>query len=117
MGLVVLFKAGIVGGFGFIIAVGIAMALLIPSSKSMQDASIQVSKIPSFLTFVIVFAIGAGLAYWYFSSGIEVSTPAELEKFTIYACLFSLVPSISIVCGAFSYFCDAQKAIQRNDPE
>lgn len=117
MGLVLFFKAGMVGGFGFIVAVGIAMALLIPSSKSLQEASLNISKVPSFLTFVIVFVIGTGLAYWYFSSGIEVSTPSELEKFTIYACLFSLVPSIAIICGAFSYYCDAQKVIQGKDPE
>lgn len=117
MGLIVLFKAGMVGGFGFIIAVGVAMALLTPSPKSVQDASIQVSKIPAFLIFLVVFAIGSGWAYWYFSSGVTVSTPAELERFTIYACLFSLVPSVSIICGAFSYYRAAQKEIQGGDTE
>lgn len=117
MGLVLLLKAGIVGSFGFIIAIGVVMTLLISASKSLQEASVQARKLPSFMVFVIVLAIELGLAYWYFSSITEISNPSALDKFTMYACLFSLTPSVAIIMGAFFYYCDVEKAIQRKNQE
>ncbi|CAI3932072.1 hypothetical protein [Commensalibacter papalotli (ex Botero et al. 2024)] len=117
MDLVIFLKAGIVGSFGFVIAIGVVMTLLISVSKSLQEASVQARKLPSFIVFLIVFLIELGIAYWYFSSVTEISTPSALDKFTMYACLFSLAPSVAIIMGALFYYCDAQKTIQGKDQE
>lgn len=115
MGSIVLLKAGMVGGFGFIISLCGVIILLSSATTALREASLKVNKIPAFIAFLVVMIVELWLAYSYFSSAPGISTPSELEKVTMYSCLFSLSPSVAIVIGAFFYYLDAQRVLQKKE--
>ncbi|CAI3953003.1 unnamed protein product [Commensalibacter communis] len=108
---VVIFKAGIIGGLGFIIAIGAVIALLTFPFKSSQLKAFKVSKIPSLITLVIICVIGWGSAYWYLFMNPNVNNPADQTRLTLFASLFTLTPSLAIVSAAFVYYIKVQKAL------
>lgn len=115
MGSIALLKAGIVGGFGFIIALGVVIALLTCASQSsqlLQSNNISVRKLSSFIILIIVWVVGWGGGYWYFSTLTNVNNPSDVTILIVFACMFTLTPSFSIVCAAFSYYVEVRKAVE-----
>lgn len=115
MGLVVFFKAGLVGGFGLIIAIVAVIALLTAASEGFRLTNISIPILPALITLIAIWSIGWGIAYYYFSI-IKNSSSDEIVL-TIFACLFTLTPSLSFVAAAFSYYVKAQKLLHMVNKE
>ncbi|MDI2112093.1 hypothetical protein [Commensalibacter nepenthis] len=111
---IVIFKAGMIGGLGFIIALGAAIALLTFPFKSSQLNMAKVSKLPSLITLVLVCAIGWGLSYWYLFMTPTVNNPSGQTILILFASLFTLTPSLAIVSAAFVHYIKIQKALSIN---
>lgn len=107
MGLVVFFKAGLVGSFGLIIAIVAVIALLTAAFETSRLTNINIPRFSALITLVVVWGIGWGIVYYYFSI-IENSSSDEIIL-TTFACLFTLTPSLSFVGAALSYYVKAQK--------
>ncbi|MDI2091681.1 hypothetical protein [Commensalibacter oyaizuii] len=109
-----MFKAGIVGGLTFIIAIGVVISTVSVTAKQLQNTAIKVKKIPAYLMFFIVWLVGWAVIYWLFSEVGVVDTPEKARISTIYVCLFALMPSFAMVLAALVYYLDVRTALTKS---
>lgn len=109
MGSIALLKSGLVGGLGLMIAIVAVISLLTFASQSARSLNTHVSKVSSIITLIIVWIIGWGISYWYFSTIAGINSHPDETVLTALACLFTLTPSFAIICAALSYYIAVQK--------
>lgn len=115
MSLIIFFKAGLVGAFGLIIAIVAVIALFTAVSEASRLININIPRLLALITLVVVWSVGWGIAYYYFLT-IKNSSSDEIVL-TTFACLFTLTPSLSFVCAAFSYYVQVQKYLNMVNQE
>lgn len=115
MGLVPLFKAGMIGSFALMITVGIVVSVIVATEKQMSQASHHVRVYPIFLTFFIVLIGGLFGMYWLITTVAASNIQNNDTVAIIYGSVFALVPSVALIMGVTAYYLEVRLALRKQE--